>query len=58
MAAKVKLAIAGGILVQACRLALRSQFPPRINPFIEVRYEGSEDIDFFGANIGLSIGLN
>ena len=29
-----------------------------ISPFIEVRYEGSEDIDFFGANIGLSVGLN
>jgi opacity protein-like surface antigen len=29
-----------------------------VSPFIEVRYEGSEDIDFFGANVGLSIGLN
>lgn len=29
-----------------------------ISPFIEVRYEGSEDIDFFGASVGLSIGLN
>lgn len=29
-----------------------------VSPFIEVRYERSEDIDFFGANAGLSIGLN
>lgn len=29
-----------------------------VSPFIEVRYEGSEDIDFFAANAGLSIGLN
>lgn len=29
-----------------------------ISPFIEARYEGSEDIDFFGAAIGLSVGLN
>lgn len=29
-----------------------------ISPFVEVRYESSEDIDFFAALFGLSIGLN
>ncbi len=29
-----------------------------ISPFVEVRFESSEDIDFFAALFGLSIGLN
>ena len=28
-----------------------------ISPFIEVRYEASDEIDFFAANLGLSIGI-
>ncbi|MDH3298507.1 MAG: porin family protein [Gemmatimonadota bacterium] len=29
-----------------------------IGPFVEARFESSEDIDFFAAHFGLSIGLN